>query len=58
MPIEKDSLTAEELSDWQHYSRWYEDNWWVGEEARSLAWADLQRKYPRLQEFAEAPQNP
>lgn len=55
MPIELESLTSEERSDWEHFLKWYgwyQDNGWVGDKAHRLAWADLQRKHQRLQEFS------
>lgn len=55
MPIELESLTSEERYDWEHLLRWYgwyEDNGWVEDAARPLAWADLQKKHQRLEEFS------
>ena len=53
MQIELDNLTAQERIDWESFLQWYNDNGWVGDEARRLAWVDLQRKYKRLQEFSD-----
>ncbi len=53
MQIELDNLTAQERIDWEAFVKWHNDNGWVGDEARRLAWADLQKKYQRLQEFSD-----
>lgn len=53
MHIAIDRLTAQEHTDWEYFLKWYEDNGWVGEEARRLAWTDLQRSHLRLQEFSD-----
>lgn len=55
MPIAMGNLTAEERSDFQESLKWYEENGWVGDEARRLAWTDLQRKHRRLRQFADVP---
>lgn len=52
MQISLDNLTAKEYTDWEYFLTWYTDNGRVGDEARTLAWTDLQRKYKRLQEFS------
>jgi hypothetical protein len=53
MQIELDNLTALERIDWEDSLKWYNDNGWVGNEARRLAWGDLQKKHKRLQEFSD-----
>jgi hypothetical protein len=53
MQIELDNLTAQERIDWEYFLKWYNDNGWVGDDARRLAWTDLQKKYQRLQEFSD-----
>lgn len=53
MQIELDNLTAQERIDWEDSLKWYSDNGWAGDEARRLAWTDLQRKHRRLQEFSD-----
>ena len=53
MQIELDSLTAPERIDREYFLKWFQDNGWVGDEARRLAWADLQKKHQRLQEFSD-----
>ncbi len=53
MQIEVDNLTAQERIDWEDFLKWYNDNGWVGEEARRLAWTEFQWKYHRLQEFSD-----
>jgi hypothetical protein len=53
MQIELDNLTPEENLNWEYFLRWYNDNGWVGVEARRLAWADLQGKHQRLKGFCE-----
>jgi hypothetical protein len=53
MQIELDNLTAQERIDWEDSLKWYNDNGWAGDEARRLAWTDLQRKHKRLQEFSD-----
>ena len=53
MNIELRDLTAQEHIDWEYYLKWYNDRGWVGDEARRFAWADLQRKHKRLQEFSD-----
>jgi hypothetical protein len=51
--IELDNLSAQERIDWEYFLQWYNDNGWVGDEARRLAWGDLQKKHKRLQEFSD-----
>jgi|HubBroStandDraft_2_1064218.scaffolds.fasta_scaffold3085675_1 hypothetical protein len=53
MRIQLDNLTAQEHADWELLLAWYKQNGWAGDEGRQFAWTDLQRKYPRLQEFSE-----
>jgi hypothetical protein len=53
MQIELDNLTAQERIDWEDFLKWYNDNGWVRDEARRLAWTELQRKHHRLQEFSD-----
>ncbi len=48
MQIELDNLTAQERIDWEPFLKWYNDNEWVGDEARRPAWSDLQKRHPRL----------
>lgn len=53
MQIDLDSLTAQERIDWEYFLDWYNNNGWGGDEAHRLAWADLQKKHQRLQEFSD-----
>ncbi len=55
MPSESELLSRQERWAWEYFLKWYNDNGWTGEEARRLAWADLQRTYQRLQRFADPP---
>ncbi len=53
MQIEVDNLTAQERIDWEDFLKWYNDNGWVGYEARRLACTEFQMNYHRLQEFSD-----
>lgn len=57
MLIELHNLTAMEHADWEQFLAWYNQNGWTGDEARRLAWADLQRKYARLHPFSDVEQD-
>jgi len=55
--VDRDALqlTPDERADWEYYVKWYREHGWIGTEANKNAWQDLQRKYPRLEEFKHPP---
>jgi len=57
MQIHLNNLTAQEHADWEQFLTWYNQNGWVGDEARRVAWTDLQRKHPRLHAFSDVEQD-
>jgi hypothetical protein len=41
-------MTPEQLKVWEEYHLWYQNEGWLGDRARQLAWADFTQEFPEF----------